>query len=733
MKKFISSLKNYLKTKIVQLGELVSLENEYLLNDSGKRLLSKVSQDLQIATPEPDVTQNNQDEQITPNLVRNITELSSISIYASSSGKRDERISSTQKKHYIQTTENNGIVLLDSISDDIKTNALETGGNNDVTSPDWIPNEPSFSSLWGLNKINAPTAWNYTRGSNNVVVAVVDTGVDYNHSDLAANIWRNKREIAGNAIDDDGNGYIDDVHGWDFGDWDNDPRDDHSKGGHGTHIAGILGAVGNNSLGVVGVSPNVSIMTTKHFKSTDPEGYLWDTAQGIKYAVDNGAKIINLSFGSKTFDTDQYNAIKYAYDRGVLVIATAGNTSRNIDEIPHYPASYDLDNIISVTATDENDQLVDFSNYGVNSVDLAAPGVNILSTFPNNQYVTWGGTSMAVPHVTGAAALLLSMNPNLSVLELKSALLSSVDQINSLQGKTKTGGRLNLSQLYPQRLGKNLAEPGNLNNSSVDVPVAQTIRIEAENYKTAYDNSPDNDGGQYRIGLNVDVEATSDVGGGYNVGWIQPGEWLTYDVNIPKNGFYDILVRVAAWGSSNPKQLKALINNEQERIISFNPTGGYQSWTNAIAKGLSLSAGSHELRLDMLTASFNINYIDLIPTNATSGDSNNATISSDTQNNLISGGPGNDILIGGDGNSILTGGDGADIFAFNYISEGIDTISDFLHEAGDKIQIGSGFGATDLSQFNYDSLTGALSFNTTQFASLNINSGFDQFSDIIFV
>ncbi|WP_086757481.1 S8 family serine peptidase [Nostoc sp. 106C] len=498
-------------------------------------------------------------------------------------------------------------------NNDFQTNQIKTDADNAVT-PDWTPNDTYFDSLWGLKKIDAPATWDHTTGSRSVIVGVVDTGVDYTHPDLAANIWTNTREIAGNGIDDDKNGYVDDIHGWDFGDGDNNPTDDHPRGGHGTHVSGILGASGNNSLGVIGVSPNVSIMPTKHFSSSDTEGYLWDVPQGIYYAVNNKAKIINLSFGSSSFDQEQYNALKYAYDRGVLVIAAAGNSNQNTDTTPHYPANYDLPNIISVTATDENDQLAYFSNYGVNSVDLAAPGVNIKSTLPNNQYDEWNGTSMAVPYVSGAAALLLATNPNLSVLDLRYALLSSVDKLDSLQGKTNTGGRLNVLKAYQQVAGNNNPQPDSLTTTTVVASDAAKIHIEAENYNNAYDTTSGNAGGKYRRDLNVDIENTSDIGGGYDVTAIQTGEWLTYNVNISENGFYDMQARVAT-GDIAQKQIKVSIDNSQEQTLSFGYTGGYQTWTNASLQGMNLSAGSHELRLDILTGDFNINYIDLIPTN----------------------------------------------------------------------------------------------------------------------
>ncbi|BAY12514.1 S8 family serine peptidase [Calothrix sp. NIES-2098] len=526
---------------------------------------------------------------------------------------------------------------------DFQTSPIKLNADNAVT-PDWSPNDSYYTSdnLWGLKKIQAPAVWDYTKGSKNVVVAVVDTGVDYNHPDLAANIWNP-------------NG----IHGWDFGDGDSDPNDNDPKGGHGTHVAGIIGAVGNNGLGVIGVSPNVSIMATKHFRASDPEGYLWDVPKGIYYAVDNGAKIINLSFGSSAFDQAQYDALNYAYSKGVLVIAAAGNSNRNIDTEPHYPASYDLPNIISVTATDQNDQLAYFSNYGANSVDLAAPGVDIYSTFPNNQYAKWNGTSMAVPFVSGAAALLLAANPNLGVLDLRYALLSTVDKVNSLQGKINTGGRLNVLNAYQKVVGNNQAKPDSVSTNSGGTSAESTIHIEAENYKNAYDTTPNNSGSQYRKDLNVDIENTSDVGGGYNIGWVKAGEWLTYDLKIPEKGFYNLVARVST-AENTQKQFKTSIDNQQERILSFGYTGGYQAWTDVITQGLSLSAGSHELRVEMLTDNFNLNYIELIPTNTAYGTSNSDAISGNADNNSIYGGAGNDNLSGGLGNDTIFGEDGND-------------------------------------------------------------------------
>jgi len=318
----------------------------------------------------------------------------------------------------------------------------------------WTPNDSQFSSLWGLNNtgqtggnndadIDAVEAWDIQKGSRSVVVAVIDTGIDYTHPDLVSNIWKNSGEISGNGLDDDGNGFIDDVYGYDFANNDGNPMDDHS---HGTHVAGTIGASGNNNLGVIGVSPNVSIMGLK-FLRANGFGSTVNAARAIEYAVKMGAKVINASFGGGGYSNLMFDALSRANNAGVLFVAAAGNDrGNNNDANPRYPSNYDLPNVISVAATDNKDQLAYFSNYGVNTVDLGAPGVSILSTIPNNGYASNDGTSMATPHVAGAAALLLAENPSLTVTQLKQALLNSTDQVASLQGKTVSGGRLNLNK-----------------------------------------------------------------------------------------------------------------------------------------------------------------------------------------------------------------------------------------------------------------------------------------------
>lgn len=318
-----------------------------------------------------------------------------------------------------------------------------------------IPNDPSYSELWGLNNnmqtggtvnadINAPEAWDLTTGSASVVVAVIDTGVDYNHPDLAANMWVNPGEIAGDNIDNDGNGYVDDIYGIDTANDDSDPFDD---AGHGTHVAGTIGAVGNNNLGVVGVNHQTSIIACK-FLSASGGGSTSNAIKCLDYMLDlkknRGVNLVitNNSWGGGGFSQALYDAIKKHADESILFAAAAGNSSNNNDGTGSYPATYDLANIISVAATDHNDSLAYFSSYGKKTVDVAAPGVNILSTTPNNSYASYNGTSMATPQVAGLIALTKAYDPSLTSQQLKSLIMVSGDLIPSLSDKVLSGRRI---------------------------------------------------------------------------------------------------------------------------------------------------------------------------------------------------------------------------------------------------------------------------------------------------
>ena len=342
------------------------------------------------------------------------------------------------------------------------------------------PDDPRYSNLYGLNNtgqekgavnadIDAPEAWSVTTGDASTVVAVIDTGIDINHPDLKDNIWVNPGESgtdssgndkATNGVDDDGNGYKDDVNGWDFYYDNNSVFDRAAADSHGTHVAGTIAAKGNNSLGVVGVNWQAKIMPAK-FIGPDNIGYTSGVIAAINYAVNNGAKISNNSWGGGAFTRSLYDTIKAADSKGHLFVASAGNKAENSDETPHFPSSYghdaavakytnpdlpSLENIIAVAATNREDSLAGFSNYGAESVDLGAPGVSILSTVPGKDYESWYGTSMATPHVTGTAALIKANSPNLDDAGIKNRILSSVDPKPDLQGKTATDGRLSAAR-----------------------------------------------------------------------------------------------------------------------------------------------------------------------------------------------------------------------------------------------------------------------------------------------
>jgi thermitase len=348
--------------------------------------------------------------------------------------------------------------------------------------------DPDLAKQWGMNDIGAKNSWSHGKGQG-VVVAVIDTGVDYTHEDLVDNLWRNSgetgtdnqgRDKSTNGIDDDGNGFVDDVIGWDFVSDDNkpfdlalEPMDILMKGGnpgHGTHCAGNVAARANNGKGIAGAAPEAQIMVLR-FLSEYGEGTTAGAIQSINYAVSMGAKVLSNSWGSEGEDPEEAvenqalrDAVTEAQNAGVLFIAAAGNGHQgegydnDTDPDPTYPASYDHDNIISVAALDSKDELGSFSNWGARTVDLGAPGVSVYSTMVGGTYsdkvidfmgivVDWDGTSMAAPHAAGAAAAYWSKHPSATWREVKAALLNSAKPIGSLTGKTVSGGKLNSESL----------------------------------------------------------------------------------------------------------------------------------------------------------------------------------------------------------------------------------------------------------------------------------------------
>jgi len=337
----------------------------------------------------------------------------------------------------------------------------ESGYGNDDRAPAELdrdvpskwPNDPQFTDQWSLENtgqrggkfkadINALVAWDKTKGSEKVVVAVLDSGVDYTHPDLRENIWFRPANI--DEYVDDQLGTVNDLRGFSaVGDL-SDPMDDN---GHGTHCAGIIGAEGDNGMGIAGINWKVQIMPLK-FIGAGGSGTTKDAIEAINYVIDRKragvpVRIISASWGSTQKSKALEDAIREAGEAGILFIAASGNASANADKSPHYPASYELPNIISVAALNRKDELASFSNYGAKRVHIAAPGVDILSTWLGGAFEEHSGTSMATPEVSGVAALVLAVNPDLSVKELRDRLLKSVDKLDSLNGKVSTGGRIN--------------------------------------------------------------------------------------------------------------------------------------------------------------------------------------------------------------------------------------------------------------------------------------------------
>ncbi len=336
-----------------------------------------------------------------------------------------------------------------------------------VIEPDYLvhttitPDDPAYGNLWGMNNlgqtggvvdadINAPEAWELGTGRRAVRVGVIDTGIDYTHGDLAANIWTNPGESGNdgvgqdkriNGIDDDGNGFIDDWHGWDFVNNDNDPMDDHY---HGTHCAGTIGGTGSNGIGVAGVCWQVSLVGLK-FLDANGSGYISDGLAALTYADQLGLDLTSNSWGGGGFSQAFKDAIDAAGGRGQLFVAAAGNHSSDNDAYPFYPANYESDNLISVAATDHTDARAYFSCFGATTVDLGAPGANIYSTMPGDSYGFLSGTSMATPHVAGACALLKSINPSLTGTLIKQTLLAQVRHTAAMQGLVLSNGRLDLA------------------------------------------------------------------------------------------------------------------------------------------------------------------------------------------------------------------------------------------------------------------------------------------------
>ncbi|MDD4808875.1 MAG: S8 family serine peptidase [Bacilli bacterium] len=385
-------------------------------------------------------------------------------------------------------------------------------------------NEPYYIDQWGLSNssygINVGAVWDKTHGLNTTVVAIIDSGIDYNHPDLINQVWVNEDEIIGNGIDDDENGYIDDYYGWSFDDNINNPIDTH---GHGTHIAGIIAAEANG-YGGVGVAPDVQIMALKVI-AEDGKFYSDSIMEAIDYAIAKGVKIFNFSFGSPTYNQSFYDKLNSS---NALFICAAGNDGNNNDISSFYPSGYDLDNIIAVASIDKTGSISTFSNYGKNTVDIAAPGGSILSTHLNNKYAYVNGTSMATPFVVGVTALVYGANPYLDILELKGYLLDNTKALPFLEGKVATNGLIDASSAYNQLTDYVAFEGGNGTDEDPYL-ISTPIQLNAiRNHLSA----------SYRMLNDIDLYADTSLETGLfydgGLGWEPIG-----DINAPFTGKLD--------------------------------------------------------------------------------------------------------------------------------------------------------------------------------------------------
>ncbi|HEV8483652.1 MAG TPA: S8 family peptidase [Blastocatellia bacterium] len=340
---------------------------------------------------------------------------------------------------------------------------IEFAEPNFICSPaDTVPNDPFFEFMWGLNNfgpdfvgkpgadVGVLKAWDITTGNRDIVVAVLDTGVDLSHPDLEANAWTNPGETAGNGIDDDRNGYIDDVRGWNFLDDNNRVYQDPEIDGHGTHVAGTVGAVGNNELGVTGVAWNVQVMALKFLDGKENRGFISNAIKAIDYAMDQkrrgvDLRVINASWVSPYKSHALRDAIRAAGEAGILFVCAAGNEGFDIDEDPIYPGAYadELPALLPVAALDRNDRIEPYSNYGFHTVSVGAPGTSVLGLAPEGQYVERSGTSMAAPHVSGVAVLVWSHEPSLTPTQVKQRIISTAEPVPQLGAYCAGSGRVN--------------------------------------------------------------------------------------------------------------------------------------------------------------------------------------------------------------------------------------------------------------------------------------------------
>ncbi|MGH2905629.1 MAG: S8 family serine peptidase [Solirubrobacterales bacterium] len=584
---------------------------------------------------------------------------------------------------------------------------VEFGEPNGVVHATLTPNDTQFTDLWAMNNtgqtggtadadIDAVEAWNTTTGSTGVVTAVIDTGVDYLHEDLDQNIWQNSGETGldgsshdkrTNGIDDDGNGFVDDYRGWNFAGGaggPNDPMDDYF---HGTHVAGTIAAEGNNSQGVAGVTWNTKVMPVKVLDASG-SGSNTAVADGMLYAAQNGAKIANLSLGGG--GKSQYMEDVVSSHPGTLYVVAAGNSANDNDNAAQfYPCNYPEDNVVCVAATDQDDKLASFSDYGPNNVDLAAPGVGIVSTKASvytsepGKYISLNGTSMATPHVAGSAALLLSAYPSASTQNLRDALLDSVDKLASVTNKVSSDGRLNVNNALTTL---NAALTRNPATTTIDVSGSRDLRYTSGT----------------GLANNVTISDTST-----EIDLVDPSANI-----IPGNGCYVINSTHARCLKTSVKRIvvSTLDGNDTIATTSATPTkidpgAGTDTVTGGPASDEVLSStgadamtgggGTDTINYAATTSGVTITLDGTANDGATSegdnvgadfetilggsgndtltGGSNAVTINGSAGNDTLTGGGGNDTIFDGAGADTVNGGNGNDTFAPTPSDSGSDS------------------------------------------------------------
>lgn len=445
-----------------------------------------------------------------------------------------------------------------------------------ITPLDTIPDDPRLGEMWGVTSADLPSAWARHTGTGDMVVAVIDMGADYNHPDLATNIWTNPDEIADNGIDDDANGYVDDLRGYDFYYHDNDPMD---AGTHGTHVAGTVCAEGNNGIGVVGALWRCKIMVLQFMGPTG--GFTSGALDALSYAVNKGVKVSNNSWGTNSFSTPLYTAIQNAQAIGHVYVAAAGNNGRNIDAVPLYPAAFNLDNIVSVGSIQSDETPAGSSNFGAISVDLHAPGVGILSTTAGGSYGLMSGTSMASPLVAGSAALLLSANPALTYQEVVALLLQTSRPASALAGLSVTGGLLDTGAAFDQMTGP---QPPPTGPSDLDAPV-QNINTVCLSWA---DNANNEDG--------FEVFRSDDQLTWQTIVTLTANSTGFDDANLPPGNYAYQVRAFNAAGQSDPSNIaSATVQTPLAITVHVGDLDGAASWRNRRLWQATVTVAVHDM------------------------------------------------------------------------------------------------------------------------------------------